>query len=291
MSPATDFYATPGPMTDMSGVDSRALDGLPEDAVGLCGVSKSLIIHEFLTDAYGLGDVSHRLDELETRPVGEIVTGISDLDSRPLVEPRSPEHRMIGNCRQYTVLTCALLRRAGIPARARVGFSGYFDDTWTDHWVVEQWDADLSVWVRRDSQIDATQCRMLDLQFDPLRLPDGAFHTGSEAWQRYRDGDDPQAYGIQDMRGPWFIAANVIRDLAALNKVEVHVWDTWGVIDEFAFRELSSEQIDLTDEIADSVLDGGHEDIAALYLRDGLRVPGEVTSHRFQRTVTLAGVT
>jgi hypothetical protein len=247
-------------------------------------------MHEFLVGAYGLGDVSHRLEELETRPVDQMVATIAGLDSRPLVEPRKPEDQMVGNCRQYTVLTCALLRRAGIPARARAGFSGYFGDGWTDHWIVERWDPESSVWVRTDSQIDETQRQIFDIPFDPLRLPDDHFRTGSEAWRRYREGGDPQAYGIQDMRGPWFIAASVIRDLAALNKVEVHVWDTWGVIDELAFRQLSPSEIALVDEVADTVLDGDHEDILALYRRDGLRVRGEVTSNRFQRPVTLPGV-
>lgn len=286
MSPI-DLYATPGPMTDLSAVDAQLLGGLPDDAEGLCGVSKNLIIHEFLTGAYGVADISHRLEELETRPVSEIVATIVELDSRPIREPRKPEDRMVGNCRQYTVLTCALLRRAGIPSRARAGFSGYFGEGWTDHWIVERWDPDSSTWVRTDSQIDDTQRRIFGIEFDPLRLHDDLFRTGSEAWVRFRDGDDPEAYGIQDMRGPWFIAASAVRDLAALNQVEVHAWDTWGLIDELAFQELSPSQVALIDEIADTVLNGDHKGISSLYLRDGLRVPGVVTSNRFQRPVAL----
>lgn len=291
VSAVTDFYAEPGPMTDLSGVDPRSLQGLPNDAFGVCGVSRHLIVHEFLADAYGLGDVSDRFNELEIRPADEIIATIIGLDPRPLVEPREAEDRMIGNCRQYTVLSSALLRRAGIPARARAGFSGYFDDTWVDHWVVEQWDSESSAWSRTDSQIDENQLQIFDIQFDPLRLPDSVFRTGSEAWRSYREGDDPHAYGIQDMRGPWFIAGNVIRDLAALNKVEVQAWDTWGVIDELAFGELSPSQIRLIDQIADTVLADDLEDIMALYRQDGLAVPGEVTSNRFQRVVSLVGVT
>jgi hypothetical protein len=35
-----------------------------------------------------------------------------------------------------------MLREAGIPARARAGFAGYFTDGFfDDHWVVEVWDA------------------------------------------------------------------------------------------------------------------------------------------------------
>lgn len=287
MTAATDFYTTPGPMTDMSDTDPQVLAGLPGDVSGLCGVSKGLIVHEFLAGAYGVGDVSHRLDELETRPVGEMVATITGLDSRPLVEPRIPVDRMVGNCRQHTVLSCGLLRRAGIPARARAGFAGYFGDGWTDHWILERWDSQAAAWVRTDCQIDDIQRQIFGIGFDAMRLPEDSFLTGAEAWRNYRNGDDPQTYGIQEMRGPWFIAASVIRDLAALNKAEVHVWDTWGVIDALAFRDLSADQVALIDEVAEAVLDGDHENITALYQRDGLRVPGAVTSNRFQRTVTL----
>ena len=44
----------------------------------------------------------------------------------------------------------ALLRRQGIPARARVGFARYFGDGWVDHWITERWDGR---WVRDDAQI------------------------------------------------------------------------------------------------------------------------------------------
>lgn len=290
MSQVMHFYATPGPMTDLSVVDPTLLVGLPEEAEGLCCVSKDLIVHEFLVNAYGIGDVSQRFDELETRSVGQIVAKLMELDPRPLAQPRVPETRLIGNCRQYTVVTCALLRRAGIPARARAGFSGYFGDGWTDHWVVEWWDTESSSWIRTDAQIDETQREIFAIQFDPLRLADDHFLTGSEAWRRYREGDDAQMYGIQDMRGPWFIAASVIRDLAALNKVEVHVWDTWGAIDKLAFRELSSDEEALIDRIAESVLEGEDGDMAAIYRQDGLQVPRVVTSNRFQKSVTLPGV-
>lgn len=176
-----DFYATPGPMTDLSGLDEDLLAGLSENDADLCGVSKGLIVHEFLAHVYGIGDVSHRLDELETREVGEIVSTVVSLNPRPIAEPRPPELRMIGNCRQYSVLTCSLLRRAGIPARVRAGFSGYFDDTWVDHWVVERWDAEVDGWVKTDAQLDKTLRQVFGVEFDPLHVPEDSFLTGSEA--------------------------------------------------------------------------------------------------------------
>jgi hypothetical protein len=57
--------------------------------------------------------------------------------------------------------------------------------------------------------------------------------TAGQAWQRCRESlADPAAFGIADMWGLSFIRGNLLRDLAALNKVELLPWDTWGdVID------------------------------------------------------------
>lgn len=273
------YYASPGPMTRLP-AESRLLAGLPTKAEDLCRVSSGLIVHEFLADKYGVTDAAERVEELENRPVGDVVALIERLDPehRPLAVGREPNHRMIGNCRHFTVLTCALLRREGIPARARVGFGSYFDDSWVDHWILERWDTAQGRWLRSDPQLDDTLRGVFGFEFDPLDLPDGAFLTGSEAWQRCRRGeDDPERFGIMDMRGLWFIAGNVVRDLAALHKVELMPWDVWGAIDK-----LPDE---LMDEVAAAVVEGRPDDMRRLYERDELRVPAAVYSHRFERDV------
>ncbi|MBC7316388.1 MAG: transglutaminase domain-containing protein, partial [Chloroflexi bacterium] len=51
------------------------------------------------------------------------------------------------------------------------------------------------------------------------------------AWQMCRMGQaDPEAFGIMDMHGLWFVRGNVVRDVASLNKMEMLPWDVWGVI-------------------------------------------------------------
>lgn len=280
--PTTDeltYYATPGPMTRLP-LGSPLLAGLPTTAKELCQVSNKLIVHEFLADNYGVTDVANRLDELENRVVGDAIALIErlDPDRRLLAAAREPEHRMIGNCRHFAVLTCALLRHAGIPARARVGFGSYFDDSWVDHWIVERWDAKGNRWIRSDPQLDDTLRGIFGFDFDPLDLPEGTFLTGSEAWQRCRRGeDDPMRFGIMDMRGMWFIAGNVVRDLAALHKVELMPWDVWGAMDKLPDA--------LTDKVAAAVVGDRQEDMQLLYVMDELRVPAVVRSHRFERDV------
>ena len=55
--------------------------------------------------------------------------------------PRDADQRVVGTCRHFAVLSCALLRYRGIPARARCGFATYFQKgQGLDHWVTEYWD-------------------------------------------------------------------------------------------------------------------------------------------------------
>lgn len=184
-----DVYATPGAMTLTADVDPSLFAGLPDDAERLCGVSNGLLIHEFLLPAYGVPDDTDRTDEVERRTAAEIIDAITARDPRPLAAARPPEARAAGNCRQFSVLTCALLRRAGVPARVRAGFAGYFQPgEWADHWVVERWDATRNRWVLTDPQLDARQHELFGIDFDPLDVPADRFLTGGRAWQRYRCG-------------------------------------------------------------------------------------------------------
>jgi len=284
------FYESPGPMTRFSR-KLALLAGLPTRVPALCGVSKKLIVHEFMAEQYGVTDVEKRQRELEHRTVDEIVAAIDRLDKpnqRPLAKGRPPKKRLIGNCRQFSVLTCALLRHAGVPARARCGFSAYLDPgKWIDHWVVERWDARQKRWIRTDPQLDETFHQLLGYEFDPLDLPDGEFLSGAEAWQRCRaDAEDPDHFGLDDMHGLWFVAGNTIRDLAALNKVELLPWDVWGAMagpDDKVDGELAG----LLDEVAQVVVAGELDKQRELYQRDGLRVPQEVFSARIQKPVEL----
>ncbi|MFD1718665.1 transglutaminase-like domain-containing protein [Georgenia deserti] len=284
MITATDllrYYAEPGPMTRLP--DSRLLDALPTDAAELCRVSSGVIVHEMHARRYGVDDAEDRLEELENRRAADLVALIDrrDPQHRPLAMRRAPRRRVIGNCRQLTVLTCALLRHAGIPARARVGFASYFDDRWEDHWIVERWDASARRWVRSDPQLDENHRALLGYVFDPLDLPQGTFLTGAEAWLRCRRGEeDPAMFGIFQFRGWDLIAGNVLRDLAALHKVEVMPWDVWGVM-----REAPDEE--LIDAVAVAVVADGVDEMSRLYRRDGVRVPPVVRSLRFLRDVDL----
>lgn len=101
-----------------------------------------------------------------------------------------------------------------------------------------------------DAQLDALQCDVLGIPFDPLDAPRDAFLVAGKAWQMCRSGlANPDAFGIPDMRGLWFVHGNLVRDVASLNKVEMLPWDVWGVI-AGADEALSAEDWDARDKAA-----------------------------------------
>ncbi|MGI9645487.1 MAG: transglutaminase-like domain-containing protein [Ilumatobacteraceae bacterium] len=260
-----EFYARSSAMTTLDEPAVRPVDDTLTTA-------RRVIVHEQLCGLYGFDRPDGRDEELMLRPAASIVTAAGSLDPRP------PAERILGNCRQFSVLTVALLRSTGVPARARCGFGGSFEsDKWIDHWIVEWWDGDR--WVRSDCQIDDTQQQAFGIAYDPLDLPEEAFLTGGEAWQRCRSGDaDPERFGIHDMWGLWFVLGNAVADLAALNKVEMLPWDDWGVRggpEDGTDPEVVHGRVD---EVA-AVCEADDLDVVrALYDTPDLRVPGTVQS-------------
>jgi hypothetical protein len=284
-----NYYATPGLMTDLSASPPEVFDGLPTDPAGLCRSVQGILVHEFWAHAYGFDVPVSRLDSFHTRSAAEMTEHILGLNPAPLAVERAVEQRMVGNCRYFSTLSCALLRRAGIPARARCGFADYFEPgRHVDHWVTEYWDDAERRWVRIDAQLDALQRTVIEPAFDTEDQPPGPFLPGGEAWQRCRRGEaDPETFGILDMWGLWFVQANVVRDLAALNKMELLPWDVWG---RMAFREdPDPETVSLTDTVADST---AADDLAAIRHvyedNDDLRVPDTVFDARFEVVHSLA---
>jgi hypothetical protein len=68
------------------------------------------------------------------------------------------------------------------------------------------------------------------------------------------------------MHGLWFIAGNLVRDVAALNNREMLPWDVWG-----AMRRQDSE-LDLAFFDRDAHVD----ELSALYCDERVSVPGTV---------------
>ena len=180
-------------------------------------------------------------------------------------------------------MLAAMLQHQGVPARARCGFGAYFlPDHYEDHWVCEYWNAAQSRWILVDAQLDAFQRGVLKIQFDPLDVPRDQFIVGGKAWQMCRAGQaDPDAFGIFKMHGLWFVRGDFIRDVAALNKMELLPWDSWGLID-IGNRPETVEELAFLDRVA--ALTAGDvpefDAVRALYESEArLRVPPVITTY------------
>ena len=274
-----DFYSRPGPMTD-PGEHAALFDALPGDIGELAKVVQGLLLHEHWAGAYGQTLSSERRDEGHLRSVKAMLDQIIGHDPRPLGEPRAPEDRLIGNCRDFSLLTTAILRRHGAPARARCGFAAYFEPgRFVDHWVCEVWNGATQRWMMVDAQLDELQCDRLKPDFDVLDTPRDRFLVAADAWTACRTGEaDPKAFGIFDMWGLWFIAGNLLRDTAALARTEMLPWDVWGAMSA-SDEELDAERLALFDTVAALGQEGddAFDERAALYAAvDRLRVPDTV---------------
>lgn len=274
MSGNLDFYARPAAMTR----DRAArLDGLPREPAALTGIVQGLLLHEHWAPAYGVALSEERRRGSHVRPVDQLLDAILVRDPRPLSVARPLEARHVGVCRHFTLLLVAMLRAQGVPARARCGFGGYFTPgRFEDHWVCECFSTRERRWVLVDAQLDALQRSELNLEFDPLDVPRDRFVIAGEAWSRCRAGDaDPAAFGIFDMRGSWFVAGNLLRDLAALNSMEMLPWDVWGAMTG-PDAHPGEERLELFDRLATLTRapDASFAELRGLYQGDDrLRVP------------------
>jgi hypothetical protein len=233
------WYSRPGPLTDLS-AHAEHLRGLPEDLASLCGVVQGVLLHGHLGALYGLELAEERRHtELNLRSADQRLAVLLERDDAPLIEPRPPAQRQLGTCRDFTLLLCALLRWQGRAARARCGFGGYFvPGLYEDHWVCEIWDEDLERWRLVDAQIDEIQRRLFGPK-DPLDVRRDEFIVGGEAWEGCRAGRfETSRFGLSSIHesGLWFVCGDFVRDVAALNKVELLPWDMWGVMLHPALR-------------------------------------------------------
>src|SRR5215472_990451 len=278
---ATGHYLEPAVMT-APGACQPLLADLPRGVAALAEVAHGLLIHEHIAPVYGVTLTGERRASVHLRPAAALLGRMMADDSRPLTVPREPADRLPGNCRHFTVLAAAMLRAQGTPARARCGFGGYFGTgTFEDHWVCEYWDEATRRWKLADAQIDDVQLGLFEIDFDLMDVPRDAFLVAGDAWRMCRDGGaDPARFGLSLMKegGYWWIAANLLRDVAALNNMEMLPWDVRGAMpapDEL----ISDEQYALFDRLAGLTRepDAAFAELAASYAGDArLRVPATV---------------
>lgn len=269
------YYAQPVAMSD-PGCRAPLFEGLPSDPAGLARIVQGLLIHQHISPAYGVQLCEAQLAEPHIRGVEPMLEHIVTRDAKPLSDARPEAERLVGVCRHFTLLHVAMLRRKGVAARARCGFGAYFEQgKFVDHWLTEYWNDGERRWMLVDAQLDARQRELFRIGFDPLDVPRDQFLIAGQAWQLCRAGKaDPSAFGILDMHGLWFIAGNVIRDVAALNNREMLPWDVWGAMTQVE----SALDLGLIDRLAALTLDpdARSDELRAVYEDSRIAVPDTV---------------
>lgn len=271
MTPAID-YAEPGPLTDLEGLAPEILAGTGDDPVQVCMPVHLLVVEPDAARDLGLAEA--RLEERSLRPAARILGALLALDPAPVSTGRPPGQRVVGTCRHFALLSCAFLRYRGIEARVRCGFATYFQPgQGLDHWVTEYRDGE-GRWVRVDPEILGGT--VLD---HPEDLRPGEFLTGGEAWAAFRRGEiDAARFGVYGTGnwGPAEIRGNAVKDLAALNKVEMLPWDEWGRMTAAYRGETGADYDDLLDELAEVCATAAPAAVASLYAHPDLRVPASL---------------
>jgi hypothetical protein len=239
------------------------LDILPVEPAALPEIVGGVMLHPFFAPA-GTDN-----SEAALRSAAEILSALFERDGRPLNQARGEDKRVIGNCRNYALLACAILRQHGVPARLRVGFAGYFTpDFWEDHWVCEYHDG--RVWRLLDAELTSKIRRRLGIAFDPADVPLERFLGAGPAWQALRCGErDPTRFGVSPLRlsGLWFVAGSLLRDLAALAMEEMTVWDSWGPARDFRPNAaISADWLDRLDSLAGALAGSpaGYDDVQSI---------------------------
>jgi len=266
-------YAAPGPLTNLDGISPGGLEPVAGTAVEICNLVHELVIQP--TDAQGLGLGPGRLATNRVRPAKDLVRELLALDPAPLNVGRDRDKRVVGTCRHFAVLSCALLRYRGVASRVRCGFATYFQPgQGLDHWITEYRDDKDRRWVRVDSEILGQS-----LLTHPEDLGAGEFLSGGEAWSAYRHGEiDASSFGVYGTEnwGPGEIRGNAVKDLAALNKVEMLPWDEWGRMTEAYKGETGADYDELLDRLSIVCADDDPPKVAALYAHDEFCVPADL---------------
>ncbi|MHB1909179.1 MAG: transglutaminase-like domain-containing protein [Nitrososphaerales archaeon] len=261
-----------------------AIDDLTSDLFGLREVSQQLVAHYMGASDGSSGQITgERLKEVDSRYADAMFTRLLEMGGPKLARSRAPEERLAGCCRDFAVLFVAMARHKGFPARIRVGYATYFRPGWyVDHVIAEVWDSESTRWRLVEPEISETIAANND--FDPLNVPPDKFVTGPRAWLLARSGKiDPERFVVApDLQIPYTrswpsLRHHLVQDLAALSKLEMLVWDQWGVLNE----DDPLHQSEMLDRLARAIENPNCsvEVLLKWSALDGLRVPPIIVSY------------
>ncbi len=292
-----DYYASQS-VTSNPGKHANLFGKLPDSVEDLCEIVHGVIIHRDNTeDLYEFKPTAEEYEESNLRYVEDILGRIVEKDSSPLSLRREPRKRCFGSCRDFAILLCSILRFKGVPARIRCGFGAYLErGKYWDHWVCEYWSKRKGKWILIDPEVgeEERQGYGISRALDTTDLPRDQFIVAGQAWNMCRSKkEDPNLFGVHSIGiyGAWFIRANVLRDLVALNKIELLPWDYTDFFHKFFvdLKDLKPSEIELIDSIANLTSSADNDrfkNIRSLYGSNRkLQVGSKVRSYSTEKPV------
>jgi len=249
-----DYYRQHSELTD-PGVYASLYDDLPHDVLGLAQVVQGLLIPPYseVLKFYNVNEEEFDNATFGVRRMEQMLQRIMQRYDAPLTVQRPPNMRIGAICRNFGTLLVSMLRQQGVPARLRIGFGGYFKSKiWFDHRITEYWNG--SRWVLADAWVDEKRQKAQNLSFNLLDIgPNDPFKVAGEVWQRCRTGElAPNTFGDSETDiGMPPIRYALLHDFIALNKCEVLGNDDWGDLITKPESELTNDDIELLDKIAE----------------------------------------
>lgn len=268
-----EYYAQQSIITDpRKHVDLFA--NLPTDISSLVRIVQGLIIQYVVGEFYDVHFSTRQRREVYFRSVAQILNRIREMDPAPLTVSRDPKQRFVGHCRDTAVLLVSMLRHQGVPARVRSGYARYIPGPITqERWFAEYWEMDQNRWIVVDPSQDDILQERVKAEFKGYNPLDLSYfehvYLGGHVWQLCRrEQAKPTEFGINKRFKGWFyIRANLLHDLDALNKIEPAPWDFWGDLIRQDERDITSKDRALFDRLAKLTIDVDHNfnELRALY--------------------------
>jgi hypothetical protein len=282
MSAAVDRYRTQSAWSD-PGRFGPLLERTPSDPEGIAHAVSAVLLHPFLAFERNVTIPDRAQDDKEVRGVEAMLARIVARHPGGLDGERAPDERFFCVCAGYAQLATAIFRAHGLAARCRVGFATYFmPGHFEDHWLCEYWTDDG--WRLLDAQLDDRYRAAMRLGFPPSDVPRAVFLDASTTWCRVRAGEiDPATVGLAALgiAGDWFAAHSVLRDAAALNKIELLPWETWSIGRDFGpGRSVPPAHLPALDAVAARLHGSPDGDAAEAAYREHpwLQVPATILS-------------
>lgn len=171
-------------------------------------------------------------------------------DGRVLTSDRKEADRLVVTCRYVALLTAAILKSKGLPARVRSGFESYAvpePGVSCDHWITQYWCESNDRWISVD-----VDCCLEDLDFDPFDIPYGKFEFAADCWLGVRDGsvDIARFQNGGGFTGLIILGWELLYDFHCLMNCEIYYLHTPAHLRFQAFEKISEEQLAELDNLA-----------------------------------------